>query len=39
MPFPGGNLLKMLLGATFDWFDDDDYDEEQKGGHDDIKKS
>jgi hypothetical protein len=23
-PFEGGNLLKMLLGATFDWFDDDE---------------
>jgi hypothetical protein len=26
-PFPEGNLLKMLLGATFDWFDDDDDDD------------
>ena len=23
-PFQGGNLLKMLLGATFDWFDADE---------------
>jgi hypothetical protein len=27
-PFPEGNLLKMLLGATFDWFDDDDDDDD-----------
>lgn len=27
-PFQGGNLLKMLLGATFPWFDGDDDDEE-----------
>ena len=23
-PYPQGNVLKMLLGAIWDWFDDDD---------------
>lgn len=29
-PFQGGNVLKMLLGATFGWFDGDD-DDQQDG--------